>query len=364
MRVAVTVEQCWHRVPGGTATAALGLVAALAGRDDVEVVGVAARHGSPPPPAFRPAVAVEHLPVPRRVLYETWHGPLPWPPVQRATGPVDVVHGTGVAVPPAAGAPVVMTVNDLAFVHDPGSFTRNGVRFFRRATEAARRRAAVVVVPSEATAADCRDAGFDADRLRVVPWAHEAAPATAEAVAEARARHGLPERYGLFVGTLEPRKNLRRLLEAWRATGTDVPLVLAGPAGWGDAGIEGGDVVPVGFVADAERDALFAGAAVVAYPSVREGFGLPVLEAMAQGAPVVTSAGTSTAEVAGDAAVLVDPLDVGSIADGLRQVLDDPSAAEALGERARQRAATFSWVRCADGYVAAYREAIDRGPAR
>jgi glycosyltransferase involved in cell wall biosynthesis len=358
VRVAVTLEQCWHRVPGGTATAALGLVAALAGRDDVEVVGVAARHGERPPPAFAPAVPVRHLPVPRRVLYETWHTRWPWPPVQQATGPVDVVHGTGVAVPPAGDAPVVMTVNDLAFVHDPSSFTRNGVRFFRRATEAARRRAAVVVVPSEATADDCRAAGFDPARLRVVPWAHEGDAAGPDAVADARRRHRLPERYGLFVGTLEPRKNLRRLVEAWRATGTDVPLVLAGPAGWGDAGMDGADVLPIGFVSATDRDALFAGAAVVAYPSLREGFGLPVLEAMAQGAPVVTSAGTSTQEVAGDAAVLVDPLDVGSIADGLRQVLDDPVAAAELGERARARAATFTWARCADGYVAAYREAV------
>lgn len=360
MRVAVTLEQCWHRVPGGTATAALGLVAALAAREGVDVVGVAARHGETPPAPFVPAVPVQHLPLPRRLLYETWHGRRPWPPVQQATGPVDVVHGTGVAVPPAAGAPVVMTVNDLAFLHDPASFTRNGVRFFHRATEAARRRATLVVVPSEATAADCRDAGFDADRLRVVPWAHEAEPASPDAVAEARRRHGLPERYGLFVGTLEPRKNLRRLVEAWRATGTDVPLVLAGPSGWGDAGIEGPGVLPIGFVATPERDALFAGAAVVAYPSLREGFGLPVLEAMAQGAPVVTSSGTSTEEVAGDAAVLVDPRDVGSIADGLRRLLDDPAGAAALGERARARAATFSWARCADAHVAAYGEAMGR----
>jgi len=358
MRVAVTLEQCWHRVPGGTAFAALGLVAALAARDDVEVLGVAARHAEAPAEAFRPAVPVRHLRVPRRLLYETWHTPWPWPPVQQATGPVDVVHGTGVAVPPAGAAPVVMTVNDLAFLADPSGFTRNGVRFFRRATEAARRRAALVVVPSEATAEDCRQAGFDPDRLRVVPWAHEAEPAGPEAVADVRRRHGLPERYGLFVGTLEPRKNLPRLVEAWRATGTDVPLVLAGPEGWGDADIVGPGVQPIGFVPAADRDALFAGAAVVAYPSLREGFGLPVLEAMAQGAPVVTSKGTSTEEVAGDDAVLVDPLEVDSIADGLRQVLDDPDGAHELGERARARAATFTWSRCADAYVAVYREAV------
>ena len=106
---------------------------------------------------------------------------------------------------------------------------------------------------------------------------------------------------------------------------------------------------------DADRDALYAGAAVVAYPSLREGFGLPVLEAMAQGAPVLTSKGTATEEVAGDAAVLVDPLDEDAIADALADLVADPGD---LGARARARAATFTWERCAAGYVDAYREAV------
>ena len=136
-----------------------------------------------------------------------------------------------------------------------------------------------------------------------------------------------------------------------------MPLVLAGPEGWGRGGVDGPGILPVGFVSGAERDALYAGAAAVAYPSLREGFGLPVLEAMAQGAPVLTSAGTATAEVAGDAAVLVDPLDESAIAGGLERLLGDPVAAAELGRRARERAATFTWKRCADGYEAAYREA-------
>jgi glycosyltransferase involved in cell wall biosynthesis len=358
MRVAMTLEQCWHRVPGGTATATLGLARALARREEVDLVGVAARHRTPPPAPFEPPIPVRHLPFPRLALYEAWHGPLPWPPVQRATGPVDVVHATAVAMPPGHGAPVVVTVHDLAFLADPSTFTRHGIRFFRRGTELARRHARLVVVPSEATADECRRAGFDGARIRVVPWGHEPAAITPADVAHVRRRLGLPERYGLFVGTPEPRKNLRRLAAAWRAARIDVPLVLAGPGGWGDGGVDGPGILPVGFVAGAERDALYAGAAVVAYPSIREGFGLPVLEAMAQGAPVLTAAGTATAEVAGDAAVLVDPLDEGAIADGLRRVLDDPAFAADLGRRGRARAATYTWGRCADGYVAAYREAM------
>jgi glycosyltransferase involved in cell wall biosynthesis len=248
----------------------------------------------------------------------------------------------------------------LAFLAEPGAFTRHGRRFLRRGTALARRHARVVVVPSEATATECRAAGFDGDRLRVVPWGHDPGAVTESDIEQARARHGLPDRYVLFVGTLEPRKNLPRLAAAWRRLdlGADVPLVLVGPEGWGEVGVTGPGVVPVGFVTGAERDALYAGASVVAYPSLREGFGLPVLEAMAQGAAVVTSIGTATEEVAGDAAILVDPLDEAAIAAGLERLLGDPAAAAGLGVLARRRAATFTWERCADGYLHAYAEAV------
>jgi glycosyltransferase involved in cell wall biosynthesis len=365
LRVAVTVEQCWHRVPGGTATSVLGLLDALSATGDVELVGVAARHPDPPEPAFRPAVPVRHLPVPRLALYEAWHAPerLRWPGPERATGAVDVVHATAVAVPPTGRTPLVMTIHDLAFLADPGAYTRHGVRFFRRGTELARRHASVVVVPSEATAAACRAAGFDDARLRVVPWGHDARPAPPSAVAGVRQRFGLPDRYGLFVGTAEPRKNLPRLLRAWRAAGTEVPLALAGPVGWGDdAELEqlarAVGARRLGFVEPATRDALYAGAAVVAYPSLREGFGLPVLEAMSQGAPVLTSAGTATEEIAADAALLVDPLDETSIAAAIQHLLGDEPAARRLGESGRARAATYTWARSAAGYLAAYREAV------
>jgi glycosyltransferase involved in cell wall biosynthesis len=278
--------------------------------------------------------------------------------VQRATGGVDVVHATAVAVPPSRGAPLVVTIHDLAFLADPSTFTRNGVRFFRRGTELARRHARLVVVPSEATAAECRDAGFDPGRIRVVPWGHRPATVADDDVSALRDRLGLPERYVLFVGTPEPRKNLRRLAAAWRRLDGDVPLVIAGPGGWGDGEVSGPGIVPIGFVSGPDRDALYAGASVVAYPSLREGFGLPVLEAMAQGAPVLTSAGTATAEVAGDAGVLVDPLDEDAIAQGLERLLSDPAAATALGERARLRAAAFTWERSAEGYESAYAEAL------
>jgi glycosyltransferase involved in cell wall biosynthesis len=163
----------------------------------------------------------------------------------------------------------------------------------------------------------------------------------------------------LFVGTMEPRKNVARLVEAFERLGdVDAELVLVGPDGWGD--LPPANARRLGFVAPEALRGLYAAADVVAYPSIREGFGLPVLEAMAQGAAVVTSATTSTAEVAGDTGLLVDPLDVDDIAGALQRLLGDPDLAADLGARARARAATFTWARTAEGTVAAYRDAVAR----
>ncbi len=362
MRVALTLEQCWHRVPGGSATSVLALARALVAGGDVDLVGVAARHPAPPPDAFAPPVPVDHLPLPRLALYEAWHA-LRRPRVEAATGPVDLVHATAVAVP-GCRAPLVVTVHDLAFLSEPGHVTRHGLRFFRRGTELTRRHARLVLVPSEATARECVDAGIGRDRIRVVPWGVTPQEVDDDRRAAARARHGLGRPYVLFVGTVEPRKNLSRVVEAVAALDRpDVELVLVGPEGWNEdlrALLDRlpGRVRALGFLAPDELAPLYDGAAVVAYPSLREGFGLPVLEAMAQGAPVVTSRGTATEEVAGDAAVLVDPTSVDAIAAGLDQVLRDEAGAVALGRRARERAAGFTWDRTAELTVAAYREAL------
>ncbi|CAN5910325.1 N/A [soil metagenome] len=363
-RVAVTLEQCWHRVPGGTATAALETVRAVKARGDVEVVGVAAWHRTPPPRTFEPSIPVAHLPVPRRALYEGWHA-LRAPKVERATGPVDVVHATAVAVPPT-DAPLVVTINDLAFLADRTQATRHGNRFFRRGAELARRHARLVLVPSEATAAECRDAGFEPDRIRLVPYGVEVHDVDGRSVRDVAARHGLTRPYVLFVGTVEPRKNLSGVMAAMATlAGRGLDLVLVGPDGWNEdlaalVGVLDGTgigVVRPGFVAAGDLPALYAGAAAFCFPSLREGFGLPVLEAMAHGAPVVTSAGTSTAEVAGEDALLVDPHDPAAIGRALEQLLDDPALADDLRARGRARASTYTWERTAALTVAAYTEA-------
>ncbi len=356
MRVAVTLEQCWHRVPGGSARATLDAIAAVAQRGGVEQVGVSAWHRQPPPLPWRPPIPVRALPLPRLALYDSWQR---WrlPRVERATGPVDVVHATA-HVAPASTAPLVATVHDLHFLHDPTHFTARGVRVFTRFLAIVRDEAAIVVCPSEATRQDCQTAGIDDARLRITPWATAVEAVGASEVARVRAVYGLEDPFVLFAGTVEPRKNLARLTEAHRRLGDSrVTLVVVGPDGWGED-LPSTGVRRLGFVPRADLHALYAAAAVVAYPSLCEGFGLPVLEAMAQGAVVVTSANTATAEVAGNAALLVDPLDCDAIAGALRRALDDPALCDQLRDAAVARAATFTWDRTADALVSAYRAAV------
>lgn len=374
LRIALTLEQCWHRVPGGTASSVLGLVRALQHRPDLDLIGVAAWHRSPAPAPWRPSVPVRQLPVPGTLLYDAWHR-LRWPPVERAVGPVDVIHATTFAIPPPT-APLVVSVHDLAFIDHPEFFTVRGLRFFRRGLELARQHATLVVVPSEATRADCVAAGFDPGRVRVVPWGVDAAQASTDDVTAVRRRLGLIRPYALFVGTIEPRKNLRRLVAAFASVAHDLPdldLVIAGPDGWNE---ELADIVgaaeedepvhqrirAVGFVSDDELRAVYAGAEVFCYPSLKEGFGLPVLEAMAQGTPVITSAGTSTEEVAGGAAILVDPLDTEDIARALRRVVTSPEERAALSARGRRRAEDLSWSAAAEATEDIYREASEQVP--
>ena len=182
-----------------------------------------------------------------------------------------------------------------------------------------------------------------------------------------RAVHGIERPYILFTGTVEPRKNLPALLAAFeRLSHRDVDLVLTGPSGWNEdisaaLGRLGSRARSLGFLPRAELDAVLAGATVFAYPSLQEGFGLPVLEAMVQGTAVVTSRGTATAEVAGDAAVLVEPRDVDAIAEAVDDLLADDAGRAALGASARARAAGFTWERAAAGYAALYAEAAGGG---
>jgi len=206
-----------------------------------------------------------------------------------------------------------------------------------------------------------------AGKAVVTPLAADERFARAVADPAVAARHGLARPYVLSTATLEPRKNLPRLIEAFAGLDSGLldafELVLVGGRGWGTGELDVAaarhrDVVRMlGFVADADLPAVYAGATVVAYPSLEEGFGLPVLEAMAAGAPVLTSDRSSLPEVAGEAARYVDPTDVAAIRAGLRDLLADPAAREVLREAGRRRASTFTWEATARATLAALERA-------
>ena len=354
LRVAMTVEQCWQPVPGGSGTYIRSLGRALASQG-VDLRGVAARHGGPPPADWSLDFPVGHLPLPRLALYEAWQR-LGRPAVERASGPVDVVHATTWAVPPRS-APLVVTVHDLAFLHEPGHFSARGNAYFRRALEQVRRSADVIITPSRQTAQDCAEVGLPEERIRVVPHGFDPVQVAPEGVRAFRARTGLHRPYLLWTGTREPRKNLPRLLAAFELvrSSVELDLVLAGPVGWGTepgAPPPGDDRVHVlGPLSNQDLHAAYAGAELFVYPSLREGFGLPVLEALSHGVPVVTSTGSPMADVVGDAGLCVDPTDVEALAAAIRAAADDRAD---LAARALPRSRQFSWQTAAEQTVSAY----------
>lgn len=261
-------------------------------------------------------------------------------PRKAARDGVDVLHCPGHRGPRRSRVPLVVTLHDLAVLRHPKTFNRWTRTYSRimlpRLVEAATR----VIAVSSFTAAEAVELlGMDADKVRVVPHG-------VELPFEPRGQE-VRGKYALAVGTVEPRKNLPRAVEAAQRSG--IELRVAGPEGWGDVGVQS-----LGFVSDDILAALYRGAECLVYPSLYEGFGLPVLEAMACGTPVVTSNFGATAELARDAAVLVDPYDVDAIAAGIEEARLRRDELRAAGlERARQ----FSWDETARRTLEVYREA-------
>jgi len=293
-------------------------------------------------------------------------------PLDAALREVDLFHATNYALPRSRRIPLVQTVHDLALLRHPELGTP-ALRHLVGRVASTWREARRVIADSEATARDLRELlGVPSSVLRVIHpgVAARFRPLDAAARAPVLARLGLDVPYVLHVGTLEPRKNLARLVRAFaRAThgrGAAPLLVLAGGAGWSDgdptaaiaATADPARVRRLGPVADADLPALYGGALLFAYPSLYEGFGLPVLEAMACGTPVLTAAVSSLPEVAGDAALLVDPRDEAAIAAGLVRLLDDAALRADLSARGAARAARFTWEACAERTLQVYRECV------
>jgi glycosyltransferase involved in cell wall biosynthesis len=340
------------------------LVRELARLDSLELVATAftLRGAGALPAAVPPGVQVRHRPAPARALQAAWDR-LELPPVEWLAGRADVVHGTNFVLPPLRRAAGVLTVHDLSYLRFPETVAAASLRY-RTLVPRGLRRAAVVLTPSEAVADEVRAEYALGDRVLATPLGVDAGwfEATAMPAAELAAR-GLPERYLLFVGNIEPRKGLPALLAALRLLhdsdrrmdpGTP-PLVLAGPPGWGPAlqtaELPAGAVVSAGYLDTADLRRLVAGAALLAYPSVYEGFGLPPLEAFAAGVPVVASDLPVVREVTGELAALAPVGDAAALAAALRATLADPG--DAAARRARARG--FTWAACAARTAEAYR---------
>ena len=265
-----------------------------------------------------------------------------WYPVglRRRAVSCDVLHCTTFRGPVGSSVPTVVTVHDLAILRAPEAFPRWHRLYGKAGLTRVLRSADAVVAVSEFTRAEIVElANVPEERIRVVPNGVDAV----FTVEGPRA----PGDYVLAVATLEPRKNLARAVDAAREAGVDLRVV--GARGWGGVEVQGW----VGEVPDAELAALYRGARCVVYPSLYEGFGLPVLEAMACGTPVVTSFGTVMEEIAGGAAVLVDPLDVSAIARGIGEATTRRAEIVPAGiERARW----FTWDRAADAVLELWRE--------
>jgi glycosyltransferase involved in cell wall biosynthesis len=290
-----------------------------------------------------------------------------WPAVERlAGGTWDVVHSASPLLIPSTAAAGVITIHDLDFLRHPDRVTAEMRRDFPSLVRVHATRADAIVVSSRHAAADVvQTLGVDPSRVHVCP---AGAPAWAAAIARGRAERS--RRHFLFLGTLEPRKNVGVLLDAYArlvsADPSTPPLVIAGrhtptAAAW-TARVAtaplAGRVTLMGYVDDEHRHALLADAHAVVMPSLDEGFGLPVLEAMACGVPVVVSNAGALPELVGDAARPVDPMDVEGVATLMRDLLDSERAASAAA-RGLARAARYSWAACARAVHAAYTAACE-----
>ncbi len=351
----------------------LGLLAHLPGADSRFEYTVFTGEDAPVPDR---ALRVERTSLPTerplsRIVWEQIVQPA-------VTGQCDVLHALAYVSPILTSRPTVVTVHDLSFLRSPERFRFANRNYLRLFTGLSVKRACRVIAVSQHTKQDVMTVyGIPADKIDVVYSgldAHFKRPSS-QAIEEFRAAHGLPERFILYLGTIEPRKNLSTLIRAYaKVRPAGVKLVCAGGRGWMYQDVFqtveelriSRDVIFPGFLPDDDLPLWYSAADVFVYPSAYEGFGLPVIEAMACGVPTITTNASSLPEAAGDAALLVPPDDTTALAEALSRLLDDPSLRSGLAIRGPAQAARFNWAdaaRCTAGVYARALELPEAVPA-
>jgi glycosyltransferase involved in cell wall biosynthesis len=306
--------------------------------------------------------------VPIRVVWEQIAAP-----IVTSRQRVGLIHGPVNVVPLASRTPAVVTIHDLAFLEYPEQYPRLQRRYLKAMTSASARKASRVITVSNFTGTDvAARLGVDESKIVSIPngVSDEFLPRQHSAeLASFREEHRLPEEFLLFVGTLQPRKNLVGLLRAYARVDKEnrLPLYVVGGEGWMYSDIFdevnrlgiGKDVHFPGYAASETLPLWYSAATAFIYPSFYEGFGLPVLEAMACGTPVITSNRTSLPEVVGEAGVLVDPGDPDDMADAIRRMLADTAYRETLARNGQTQAQQYTWQRTARETAAVYRAVLN-----
>ena len=347
MRIAIDASRATVARPTGTEHYSRELIRALLQAAPGQQFHLFFRD-APPPGLFPQANATRHvIPLPRLWTHLRFAAAL------QALGP-DVTFVPAHSLPLFMPGPAVVTVHDMGFRHFPQAHPPLARRYLEMTTRHSARRAGIVLADSQATADDlCRFHGIARQKIRVI-YPGVARPVTGD-LAAVRRKYALPARYFLFLGTLQPRKNLAAIVAAWQRWRADnrqedAELVLAGGRGW---------LFDEGEFAQLEgvHLPLYAGALALLFPSLHEGFGFPVLEAMHCGLPVITSNSSSLPELAGNAALLVDPRDVRAIARQMTRLLKDRALRRRLIHAGQARAASFTWERAARQTLGALQDA-------